>query len=334
MPDFTISRLRGGFAVSWIESGKRRRFQLAARSRKEAEAEARDIIRRETAPRGGMTIAALWDAYRADRDGRPIAAKMKHCPAVLEFFGHLRPDQITPDHGKQYETVRAAQGIKPGSIWTEIGHVRTVCQWAAKPGRRLIAEAPTIDRPKKPAPRDRWLTREEAARLIGAAETPHIRLAIILLLATAARTGAVLDLTWDRVDFERRQIDYRLDQIGPRKGRAVAPMNAMAAAALQTARAAALSPYVIEWAGGRVACIRKGFQTAVERAGLVGVTQHDLRHTAAVHLVAARVPMSKVSQMLGHSNESITSRVYARYAPDHLREEGEILDFTAIRSVK
>ena len=40
------------------------------------------------------------------------------------------------------------------------------------------------------------------------------------------------------------------------------------------------------------------------------------------------VPMSKISQYLGHSSTTVTERVYARYAPDHLREEAEILDFT------
>ncbi len=33
--------------------------------------------------------------------------------------------------------------------------------------------------------------------------------AILLMLTTAGRVGAILDLTWDRVDFDRAQIDLR-----------------------------------------------------------------------------------------------------------------------------
>lgn len=75
----------------------------------------------------------------------------------------------------------------------------------------------------------------EDARLIAADCEPHIRLAILLMLTTAARVGAVLDLTWDRVDMERGQINLRVDQEGPRKGRAVVPINGTLRAALTAA---------------------------------------------------------------------------------------------------
>ncbi len=85
---------------------------------------------------------------------------------------------------------------------------------------------------------------------MGAATRPHVRLAIILLLGTAARVRAILDLTWDRCDFDRGMIHLRdPDDATPRKGRAVVPMNGMVRAALSEAREGALSNHVIEWAG-------------------------------------------------------------------------------------
>ena len=95
-----------------------------------------------------------------------------------------------------------------------------------------------------------------------------------------------------------------------------------------------MTDYVIEWAGEPVKRLRTGFNKAVKDAGLKGVSPHVLRHTAAVHLAAAGVPMARISQYLGHSSIAVTERVYARFAPDHLREEAEILDFTRpVRSV-
>ena len=138
----------------------------------------------------------------------------------------------------------------------------------------------------------------------------HIKLAVLLMLSTAARVGAILELRWERVDFERGQIDYRVSDIGPRKGRAIVPMNDGLRAALRTAKEAAISDFVIEWAGGPVASIKTGFNAATKTAKLKGVTPHVLRHTAAVHLAAAGVAMSKISQYLGHTNTSITERVY------------------------
>jgi integrase len=323
MPEFTLGRLRGGFAVSWQEHGRRRRFQLKARSRKEAEA--LDVVRRETAAPGDLSVAAIWEAYREDRRGRPIADAMKYVPTVLEHFGALRPDQITAEHCRAFTARRRADGRRDGTIWTELGHLRTALMWAQK--RRLIALAPHIERPAKPAPRDRWLTHAEVSRLLDAATIPHVRLAILLMLSTGARVGAILDLEWRRVDLDRRQIDLRVSAEGPRKGRAVVPINAGLHAALAEAREAALTDYVIEWGAEPVRSIRKGFHTAAMAAKLPGVGVHVLRHTAGVHMAAAGVPMEQIGQYLGHSNVAVTYSVYARYAPEHLADAAAALDF-------
>lgn len=75
--------------------------------------------------------------------------------------------------------------------------------------------------------------------------------------------GAILDLTWDRVDFH---INLRLDDATTRKGHAIIPMNVGTRAALQTAHYAALGDYVVEYAGGKVTNFRKGFEAACRRA--------------------------------------------------------------------
>lgn len=333
MREYRIGRLNGRFVVTWWADGARRRYRLAALTAKEAEAEAIDVIRRETAPASGSTVADLWAAYLAERAGRPVERNMRSSgKPVLAKFGALRPDQITTDHCRDYDRERRKAGIMPGSVWTELGHLRTCLRWAQK--ARLISHAPHIERPQKPAPRERYLTRAEINKLLAAECQPHIRVAIALMLATAGRVGAILDLTWDRVDLERGQVNLRRDMFGPRKGRAIVPINAMLRAALAPAREAALSDHVIEWNGEPVKSIRKGFAVAVANAGLSGVTLHVLRHTAAVHMAEAGVPMEEISQYLGHSNVQITAAVYARFSPQHLSKAAEALNFGEVRKVQ
>lgn len=333
MPDeYRIGRLNGGFVVTWWEGDgadrKRRRYRLDALSRKEAEGEALDVIRRETARRATLDVRTLWGLYRQEKEGRRVAAAMKSEEAViLPFFGALQPHQIGVDTCRAYVKAQRKAKRADGTIWTEMGHLRTVLVWAVK--RKLVSFAPEIERPAKPAPKDRWLTDKEIAALLAVDTAPHIRLSILVMLATACRVGALLELTWNRVDMERRQIDLRVDAEGPRKGRAVVPINDGLMAALATARAAALSDFVIEWAGKPVKRIKTGFYKAVADAGLAGVSPHVLRHTAGVHMAAAGVPMSRISQYMGHSNTSVTERVYARFAPDHLRDAANVLDFAS-----
>lgn len=191
---------------------------------------------------------------------------------------------------------------------------------------RIIDRAPSIQRPAKPTPTERSLEKEDTAALIDAAASPHIALAIHVLFATAGRVGAVLDLTWDRLDFQRAIINLRVYDAKTRKARAIVPMNAGIRAALQTAHDAALSDYIIEYAGGN----RKGFEAVRRRAQLDSVTLHTIRHSSAVAMVSNGVTLEKVAQYLGHSNVAIIYQTYARFTPDHLQDAVEILDFVQI----
>ena len=331
--DYRIGKLADHFVVSWWEGDKRRRFRLKARTRKEAEAEAIDRVRKENVPPPSATVAVLWEAYRAEKEGRRVAVAMGHeWKTMGPHFGHLRPDQITISHCREYVALRrrtVAKGktttVQDGAIWTELGRLRTVLR------RTMGNNAPKIERPQKPGAKERYLTHEEIGKLLSAPAPLHIRTAIYLMLGTAARVGAVLDLTWDRVDFAREQINLRVDDTGPRKGRAIVPMNDDLKAVLQTARSAALSDYVIEWAGGPVGSIKTGFYACAKAAGLKGVTPHVLRHSAAVHMVEAGVPIAEVAQYLGHTNPAMTFNVYGRYSPTHLRTASKALNFSHLR---
>jgi integrase len=333
--EYRIGRLDGGFCVTWWVDGKRRRYRLDALTRAAAEGEAANKVREERAKSAGSTIAELWELYRKEKQGKRVAEAMKFEWRIMQpFFGNLRPDQVTVELCRAYAEARRAmisrhkRHVQDGTIWTELGHLRTVFIWAAE--RKLIAYAPPVERPSKPAPKGRWLTLAEIERLQAVKTAPHIALAIRLMLETAGRVTAILELTWDRVDFEAKTINLRTTETGLRKGRAAVPMNDGLRAMLQTARSVALTDYVVEYAGNEkpLKSIKTGFNKAVADAGLDDVSPHTLRHTAAVHLAAAGRPMARISQYLGHSSVHVTEKVYARFAPDHLREEAAVLDFT------
>lgn len=178
----------------------------------------------------------------------------------------------------------------------------------------------TLSAASPPAePRDRWLTRQEAAALLDACRLPHLRLFVLLALHTAARRGAILDLTWFQVDLDRGRIDYNAPgRTQTRKRRPVVPINAPLRDALVAARAGARSPYVVEYRGERVASVRRAFAAACRAAGLAGVIPHTLRHTAATWMAQAGVPLSTVAGVLGQSIARTTER-YIKHHPDYLR---------------
>lgn len=325
----TIGRLRGGFCVYWTDpdTGVRRRFQLQARTREEAEAEARDVYLKECAPRGAVTVSQIWEAYIDHLGTKPTAKTMGYTgKAILGFFGKLRPDQITVTDCRGYAARRAAEGKAIGSVHTELGHLRSALRWATKTG--VIERTPHIERPPKPASNVKPMSDDQLRALIDGCSAPHVRLAVILLIATGARVGAILDLTWDRIHFDSGIIDLRLPDGVTRKGRAVVPMNRMARVALEEAYNARLTDYIVEWAGRRVKSIRTGYQAAMARAGLSDIHIHQIRHTVAVKMLQAGRPLVEVSQFLGHSNTQITEKTYARFMPERFAAAAEILDLS------
>lgn len=269
----------------------------------------------------------LWTAYTIDKDGKAVLVTMGHTwKAMRERFATRDGESITKEDCKAHIEARRKSGITDGTIHTELGHLRTVLKWAEE--HNLIGKAPAIERPSKPDPKERHLTREEAQRMLAAAKVPHLKIAFHLMLGTAARVTAILELKWDRVDFDRRLIHLR-DPSDPvkRKGRAVVPINNTLMSALREANAGSMTDYVVEWGGDPVKSIKRGIATAAREAKVPNVSAHVFRHTSAVWMAEAGVPMEEISQYLGHSNVEITRRVYARYSPDYLRKAASALDF-------
>ncbi len=263
-------------------------------------------------------VGEIFELYRpAKEDGRERLKYVWRC--LKPHFGHLRPDQVTRDVCADY---RAVRGVADGTIIRELGALRAALRWH-DPNTPAV-----FDFPETPPPRHRHLTREEFARLLEACEQPHIRLFIVLALCTGARKSALLQLTWDRVDMARGQIDLGRGEAN--KGRAVVPLNRSAKEALLEAYKGRLTDYVIEFRGKPLKDVKRGFQTAAKKAGLVDIYPHALRHTAAVWMAEDGVPMSEIAQYLGHSSTRVTEKVYARYSADYLRKAASSLEVGAI----
>ncbi|MEM9676718.1 MAG: site-specific integrase, partial [Pseudomonadota bacterium] len=284
-----------------------------------------DQINQISQKSGIRTISDIWPLYFTDRAHIRSADTLRHrWKALAPHFGPLPPNAITREHTTAYELHRKNSGRKDWTIWSEIGLVQQILRWAVHQG--VIDQASHIERPPAPEPKDLHLTREQFRTFYAALKDPHQKLFVQLAIATAARKEAILQLTWDRVDFERGHIHLRVPGEARRKGRAIVPMTKSLRAALQDARQWSLSDHVIEWAGKPVKDVKNGIRRAAIRCDLPWVSAHVLRHTAAVWLVEADVPMSVVSQYLGHSSISVTEKVYARFSNDYLQSAADVLD--------
>ncbi|MDE2102108.1 MAG: site-specific integrase [Patescibacteria group bacterium] len=260
-------------------------------------------------------MAAIYAAYLADKGTERANWAWRQ---LGQTFGPLRPDQVTRGACRSYVVSRRTAGAGDGTIHTELSFLRAALRWHSK------TTPAQVELPSKPPPLDHCLSREQYGALLAAADTPHARLFIVLALATAGRMTAILELTWDRVDFERGLIRLGKGE-RRRKGRATVPMTDRAREALMEAARARTCERVIEYGGKPVGKIRHAFATVAVAAELPWCTPHVLRHTAAVWMAEEGVPMAEIAQYLGHSDSRICERVYARFSPSHLRRAARAL---------
>jgi integrase len=312
---------RGAWAAYERVDGQPKRTSLGTADRTVA---ARRLIDLEHARRRkATTVAELFAIYFEERASRsPSKATTLFAWKLLEpVFGHLRPDQITRALTRDYAAKERQRGISDGKIRRDLSVLSAAIRYSDKQSPAVI------EMPPAPPPKSRHLTREEYGDLRKAArKIPHLHLFVVLAYRTGGRASAVLELTWDRVDFARGQIRLGLGERRA-KGRATVPMTEDTAEILREAREAALTNYVIEYGGKRVKSVKRAFKAAVERAGLpVDTSPHVLRHSAAVHMAESGIPMAEIAQFLGHTSESVTFRTYARFSPTYLQQAAAALE--------
>lgn len=317
MSEYTVQRFRGGFAIVYRDAaGKRHRERLQAKDRPGAEAEARRGWAAGS-DRSSWTVGAIVNAYIADREADGIAstARQKDAwKAMRPLWNDVDPDLIDREMAQSYARRR---GMADATVRYELGMLSVALRWAVN--KELIRKSPEIWRPEPPERKLRNLTRNEFEDWFEQVKAPHARLYVELGLATMARPTAILELTWDRVDFERGTVDLNpRGRRQTRKRRPVVPLNDEVLDALRTAWEARQSEYVIERGAQPIKSMKKAFQAASARSG-IHVTPYTLRHTGAVWAAEAGVSMAELAQFMGHDDSATTEKHYARFSPGHLR---------------
>lgn len=320
MPEYRLVKHREQWSLAYTEPGKGRvRIATGTDNRGEAEARAGQLWRNITQPKSER-VADLWPIYVADRAG--IVANAKRFDymwkALEPHFSYKLGKSIARADCLAYTAKRRRDGRTNSTIRTELESLRACLRW------HYGNEAPKIVAPTPSKPRERFLTKADREKLLATTTTPHVKLFLEIAMATGARAGAILDLTWDRVgttiDFQPAGRDKT------NKRRTVVGITPRLQAALDTAKKAALSDYVIEYGGKQVKSVKTALMAAARRSG-VAFSAHDLRRSAARWMAEDGVPMEVIAQVLGHTSTRITIQHYARFSPGFMADAMKALDW-------
>lgn len=283
------------------------------------------LLRKERGPEpvdpASLTVAQALVLYGEKRAGKvEDPARIGYAIAALDaFWGDLPVREITSDMCELYCEKR---GVSHGTLRRELGCLKAAINFALPPG----LARPAISMPERPPAKDRWLTRDEAARLLRAArrhpETRHLTRFILLKLYTGSRKTVLLRLKYMEhagggwVDLDRGFL-YRKPR-GSKTTKKRAPsvrIPKRLLAHLKRWRKTSASGWVVEYDGAGVASVKTAWKRVVKEAKLPGVTPHTLRHTAVTWAMQVGANEWEVCGFFGMSMRTL-EETYAHHHPD------------------
>src|SRR5882672_7063762 len=227
--------------------------------------------------------------------------------AVEDFarYFHKRPDQLGPDHIRQYQAyLFRERKLSPNSVTQRLGalrffYIKTLRQsWSADltPYPKKVLHLPSI------------LSREEVNSLIEAAPTPFQRTLLMALYATGLRRAELANLKITDIDSSRNVIHVQGGK--GRKDRDVMLSPNLLEALREHWRGLRRKPTLWLFPGNRwhtadypisTKVIWQACREAAQRAGIrKEVHPHTLRNASATHLLEDGADLRTIQILLGH----------------------------------
>lgn len=266
-----------------------------------------------------LTIGKILDLYLEDRRDPNAERKCKtpesiacHLVAARKCWGDMKLEEFAQgSRGRVKKQVVEwlEEGKSQATCRKRISFLRTAFRFAVEEEIINRVHEPVFKLPRNGPPRERFLDDErELPALLAALDsvgTPwHTRAAVELLIRTGQRVGAVRELTWSLVDFDRREIRFRDTQTvdkrsKKRRGNKAMDDDLYALMRWCEQHRSDVTDHVIHWRDKPCSSLSKGIKSAIKRAGLSNLRCHDLRKASATYVhIQTGGDMAKAAAMI------------------------------------
>jgi integrase len=245
-------------------------------------------------------------SYGRDKDS------LKH---LLSHFGDRLLKDINPALIEAYRYKRL-EVVKPATVNREIACFKTIFRKAIENGKAERYPLKGVKMLKENNERDRLLTPDEYLRLL--AHSPaHLKPIIRLAYHSAIRRGEILGLTWEQVDLREGFIRLEPEHCKNKEGRLV-PLHPDLIEMFKAMPRGLPGVRVFTRLGKPIRSIREAFTAACQKAGIKGLTFHDLRHTAINNWRLQGHDYFRIMAASGHKTMTVFKR-YNTVSKDELK---------------
>ncbi|MEC1778329.1 tyrosine-type recombinase/integrase [Schinkia azotoformans] len=268
---------------------------------------------------------------------------------IIKHIGHIQLQQLNRKQIQSMYNILAENGRIDGlgglstkSI-TYIHRVLTVSLKAAVRDGIIEKNPAEYASPGKPEKyKAEVLTKADAEKLFAVLEEEHLdfSLPVYISLFLGLRRGEVFGLTWSNIDLNKHQITIQQQLTNTKNGlskpksetsKRSLPLNPFLVELLSYYKSSRLhieSDLVFCKDDGSFHCpnyYTKQYTRFLQNHGLKKIRFHDLRHSFATLSLLEGVDLRVISDMLGHSNISITSEHYAHVLDESRTAASETL---------
>lgn len=306
---------------SWVirDGVKYLRTGCSLEQRSKAEEKLSDYIASKYKPAPSPS-PLLADVFRTYLHHRP---KQAHCISNLKgFWAEKIVSDVNSNLCREYAAKRP-----PGAGRRDLQTLKaSINYWHRE--IHALPRIPTIELPPPGEPRDRWLSRNEMARILWEARhIPHLYRFAVIGYYSGSRSKAILNAEWSWVDFNRGIMHRRGSGEGEvwNKRRPKFKMKARLISHLKRWHRldAGKSRYIVSYAGKRVNRVTQSWNEACKRAGVKNAPPHVLRHTRVSELLANGVSIWDTAKSVGMS-ALMVERVYGHIMPGWQEEAASV----------
>lgn len=278
---------------------------------------------------------------------------------IVPALGKLPLIKLNPQHVQKLMNELLSSGLSPRSVQLMRAVLRRALGQALKWGLVARNVATLVESPRVERPEVQFMLPDDACKFLKAIKGERLEALFSTALAMGLRQGEALGLRWEDVDFSAKVLRVRyslqriqgalqLTELKTRNSRRDLPLTDSIIACLRAHRSQQLQEKLAAGArwqeSGLVFTTTIGtpidarnvvrqYHALLEKAKLHRFRFHELRHSCASLLLAQGVPLKTISDILGHSQISVTADYYAHIAPETRREALSMMDvlFTAAK---
>ena len=304
-----------------------------------------------------MTLSEFMEKWLGSIRASTKPKTLSHYRKIIRLYitpsiGSITLKDLRRDHIEALYNHHLDTGKSENTVLLTHAVLNLCLKYALELGSILKNPISYVKRPQVPEQERITLDNTQATNLVLAASGTRYEALFWLAITTGMRRGELLGLQWSDLDWQSQKIHIQRQLQRSKSGLVFSELKSKSSRrviALGNETIKRLHVHMdLQWQERKIAgdawddndlifpsikgkpleasYMIKQFKRYLKKAGLPNIRFHDLRHTAATLMLKQNIHPKVVQERLGHSDISMTLKIYSHVMPSMQEEAAEKLN--------